>query len=144
MFSCATQQQQVAQAPTPFDNLIGHWEGLLGDGLYIEKWEKHSDQYLQGKAYWIRSQDTVLVEDLSIRKLGTHWGYIAIINNSAPTLFTCTKKLEGEWVFENPEHDYPQQVGYKLQTATQLYAWTDGKVKGKSRKDEYFLKKVPQ
>lgn len=142
LISCGTVPKQSHQSATPFDPLIGHWEGPLGGGTYIEKWEKRSDQYLQGEGYWIRNADTILVEDISIRKIGPHWAYIAIINNSAPTLFTCTKASAEEWVFENPEHDYPQQVGYRLQSSEELYAWTDGLVKGKPRKDEYFLKKV--
>lgn len=142
--SCATTKQVVSTAPTPFDALVGHWEGPLGGGTYIEKWEKKSDQYLQGEGYWIRGQDTILVEDLSIRKLGQHWGYIAIINNAPPTLFTCTKMETGQWTFNNPEHDYPQEIGYELQNGTALHAWTDGQIKGKPRKDEYFMKKVDQ
>ncbi|MBX2876379.1 MAG: hypothetical protein KTR30_29945 [Saprospiraceae bacterium] len=140
--SCSTQKSIVVLAPTPFDGLIGHWEGPLGGGTFIEKWEKIASDYLQGEGFWIRGGDTILVENISIRKLGEHWAYIAIINNSAPTLFTATKVENNNWVFRNPEHDYPQEVGYELKSQDELQAWTDGKVKGKARKDEYFLKRM--
>ena len=138
---CATKKASLADASTPFDGLVGHWEGPLGGGTFIEKWEKRTADYLQGEGFWIRNGDTILVEDISIRKLGPHWAYIAIINNSAPTLFTATEMKNNRWVFKNPEHDYPQEVGYELRNKNELEAWTDGKVNGKARKDEYFLKR---
>lgn len=140
--SCAVKRTTVSTISTPFDNLIGHWEGPLGGGTFIEKWEKRSGDYLQGEGFWIRGGDTILVEDISIRKIGIHWTYIAIINNSAPTLFTATEIEDGKWLFRNPEHDYPQEIGYLLKGDNELQAWTDGKVKGKARKDEYFLKRI--
>ncbi len=140
--ACVTQKDIASTAATPFDNLIGQWEGPLGGGTFIEKWEKRSGDYLQGEAFWIRGGDTILTEDISIRKLGIHWAYIAIINNSAPTLFTATALEDDKWVFKNPEHDYPQEVGYELKSKHELQAWTDGKSKGKARKDEYFLKRA--
>lgn len=139
--SCSSQRKAASLGPTPFDSLIGFWEGPLGGGTFIEKWEKRASDYLQGEGFWIRGGDTVLVENISIRKLGPHWAYIAIINNSAPTLFTATEVKNNRWVFKNPEHDYPQEVGYELRNQDELEAWTDGKVKGKARKDEYFLKR---
>ncbi len=139
--TCATKKATISNATTPFDGLIGHWEGPLGGGTFIERWEKRTADYLQGEGFWIRGGDTVLVENISIRKLGPHWAYIAIINNSAPTLFTATEVENNRWVFKNPEHDYPQEVGYELQNKDELEAWTDGKVNGKARKDEYFLKR---
>lgn len=140
--ACASQKDLNSTTITPFDNLIGHWEGTLGGGTFIEKWEKKSGDYLQGEAFWIRGGDTILTEDISIRKLGIHWAYIAIINNSAPTLFTATTIEDKKWIFKNPEHDYPQEVGYKLDSKIELQAWTDGTSKGKPRKDEYFMKRV--
>ncbi len=142
IWACSQQVQPVVIPSTPFDALVGHWEGPLGGGTYIEKWEKLSAQHLQGEGYWIRKQDTILVEDLRIQKIGPHWTYIAIINNSAPTLFTLIKMEDEQWVFENKEHDYPQVIGYQKDNVDQLYAWTDGTVQGKQRKDEYKLNRV--
>ena len=140
--ACASQKHLTDTTITPFDNLIGHWEGPLGGGTFIEKWEKKSGDYLQGEAYWIRGGDTILTEDISIRKLGIHWAYIAIINHSAPTLFTASTIQDNKWIFKNPEHDYPQEVGYQLGSENELQAWTDGISKGKPRKDEYLLQRV--
>lgn len=140
--NCSTQKKVSPTVTTPFDSLIGEWKGPLGGGTFIEKWEKKTADYLQGEGFWIRGGDTILVEDISIRKLGPHWAYIAIINNSAPTLFTATTIENDKWVFKNPEHDYPQEVGYIRKSPDELHAWTDGQSRGKPRKDEYFLKRV--
>jgi hypothetical protein len=31
-----------------------------------------------------------------------------------------------EVVFENPEHDFPKRIGYRLVSADSLEAWVDG------------------
>lgn len=142
IWACSQQVRPSAIPSTPFDAFVGHWEGPLGGGTYIEKWEKVSAEHLRGEGFWIRGQDTILAEDLRIQKIGIHWSYIAIINNSAPTLFTLTKMEDQSWIFENKEHDYPQIIGYQQEDVDHLFAWTDGTVKGKQRKDEYKLARV--
>ena len=40
-------------------------------------------------------------------------------------------------VFENPEHDFPQRVGYRRDGADGLQAWIEGQANGKSRRVDF-------
>ena len=46
-------------------------------------------------------------------------------------------------VFEAPEHDYPQRVGYRRIGSDSVLGWIDGTIKGKSRRVEFPYRRVP-
>jgi hypothetical protein len=44
-------------------------------------------------------------------------------------------------VFENPQHDFPQRVGYRRDGDTML-AWVEGMASGKPRRVEFPYRRV--
>lgn len=46
-------------------------------------------------------------------------------------------------VFELPEHDFPQRVGYRRIGADSVRAWVEGTMNGKSRRIEFPYARVP-
>ena len=46
-------------------------------------------------------------------------------------------------LFENPQHDFPQRVGYRSSGPDTMLAWIEGTAKGKSRKLEFPYRRVP-
>ena len=46
-------------------------------------------------------------------------------------------------VFEAPEHDFPQRVGYRRVGADSVLAWVEGTMNGKSRRIEFPYRRVP-
>ena len=53
-------------------------------------------------------------------RIATHGGRIAYIaqpGGDRPVLFRAVKVTEGEAVFENPEHDFPQRLEYRREDA---------------------------
>ena len=40
-------------------------------------------------------------------------------------------------VFENPQHDFPQKVGYQRTNPDTLLAWIEGSEKGQVRRIEF-------
>ena len=46
-------------------------------------------------------------------------------------------------VFENPDHDYPQRVGYRRIGADSVLAWIDGTSNGKQRRVDFAYRRVP-
>ena len=56
--------------------------------------------------------------------------------------FRMVRLTEGEVVFENPAHDFPQRILYR-QVAGGLAARIEGRENGKDRAEEFPYRRVP-
>mgnify|MGYP000234336768 CR=1 FL=1 len=59
-----------------------------------------------------------------------------------PVAFRMVRLTEGEVVFENPAHDFPQRILYR-QVAGGLAARIEGRENGKDRAEEFPYRRVP-
>jgi hypothetical protein len=69
----------------------------------------------------VTGTDTVLLENLTLRKSNGQWQYIADVpdqNEGKPIAFDCTSRKKNEMVFTNGRHDFPQRIGYRLVPAS--------------------------
>jgi hypothetical protein len=57
--------------------------------------------------------------------------------------FTARVATMDSVVFEAPEHDFPQRVGYRRIGADSVLAWVEGTMNGKSRRIEFPYARVP-
>jgi hypothetical protein len=79
----------------------------------IEKWKMNSSTEMQGWGISMRGTDTSFVEKLKIVVKDNNIYYVADVpENKAVVLFKLTKSNDNEFVFENPEHDFPKQITY--------------------------------
>lgn len=135
-----------------FETLVGEWENVSNGTTYTETWKLGPCGNLEGSASVKDPQGKLLLtETLEIREIGPHTVYIACVNNSPPVLFTLkevTLKDEDnphagvvQWIFENPEHDFPQRIVYRLEPGDILYAYVEGIQKGAFTKEEFRLKR---
>jgi hypothetical protein len=132
-----------ATAQTPnFAPLLGKWEGKLGEGVLTEVWQQRNETHLTGKGYYVVGEDTIINELLVIQQIGSHWVFIASINGAPPVLFGLKENEKHKWVFENSEHDFPQQVVYSIQKDGSLLAWIEGLQDGKMVKEDYLLQRT--
>lgn len=123
--------------------LIGQWEGIQGPGIYHEEWNKASESELKGKAYLIKKGEIVNTEILSIRENATGIFYIAdVSHNPSPVSFKLTNLTDCSFIFENPEHDFPQKITYENKDNQFLYAAVEAVMNGKIKKIEYNLKRI--
>jgi hypothetical protein len=67
--------------------------------------------------------------------------YVAQPNGRPPTEFKLTKAEKGRVVFENPQHDHPKIITYRLDGADGLVATIEGDEKGQHKKQEFRFKK---
>ncbi|MES2427291.1 MAG: DUF6265 family protein [Bacteroidota bacterium] len=63
-------------------------------------------------------------------------------NAGKEVLFELTSTTNGEYIFTNPEHDFPQRVVYQFITADSLHAYVDGQYNGKFVKQDFHYKRV--
>jgi len=78
---------------------------------------------------------------LSPDSTGT-WVYAADPDTQRPASFRATSFTDTLLVFENPGHDFPQRIGYRLAGNDSLYAWIEGMTPGRGRRVDFSFAKV--
>ena len=68
--------------------------------------------------------------------------YKAHPSGQSSATFVSTTASESAVVFENPEHDFPQTVGYRRQGADLLQAWIEGRIKDRPRRVDFAYQRV--
>ncbi len=122
--------------------LSGCWDN--GDTLrrYEEQWMKPRGTSLLGMSRTVAKGRTAAHEFLQIRQDTTgDIFYVANPSGQSQAAFKLVKFGAKELVFENPEHDFPQRIIYRLNGDT-LVARIEGVNKGKLRGVDFPLRKV--
>ena len=60
-----------------------------------------------------------------------------------PATFTARVATADSVVFEAPEHDFPQRVGYRRVGTDSVLAWVEGTMNGKARRIEFPYARIP-
>ena len=60
-----------------------------------------------------------------------------------PATFTARVATADSVVFEAPEHDFPQRVGYRRVGADSVHAWVEGTMQGTMRRVNFPYARVP-
>jgi Domain of unknown function (DUF6265) len=113
--------------------LEGKWtrSNIINPGrTSFEAWTKTGEYEFTGLGVTLQGSDTVFVERLKIVIEGNEILYVADIpGNPKPVHFAFTKIGPNLFICENPKHDFPKKISYRLEGYT-LKAQTsgDGKV----------------
>jgi hypothetical protein len=128
-------------------SLQGTWSMDSRRGIIYESWQKINDSSLKIVSYKLMGNDTLLLETVSVAQKGNAIFYIPVVegqNNGEAVVFTLTSSKNGQYIFENAEHDFPQRVIYELPVNNNFHAWIDGNDKGVYRKTDFYYKKLIQ
>jgi hypothetical protein len=115
--------------------LEGTWRNESKEGLGIETWSKQNDSVFSGKSFFIIGKDTVSSETISLEQRGKEVLYIPVAkgqNDGKPVTFPLTKSDKDQWIFENPEHDFPTKISYTRIGQDSLLAEISGIIEGKA------------
>lgn len=127
-----------------FHKLEGTWISTDPTGKFVEQWTGINDSLMKGTSYMIIKGDTVFSEDLQLRLQNDSVYYIPMVsgeNEGKAIRFTILTKKPDSWIFENPMHDFPQQIIYKFKEKDSLIATVQGKDNGQFRKLEFRMKR---
>lgn len=122
----------------------GDWSMATKRGTIYESWQL-KDDVLQGRSFKVNGGDTVLLERVTILVRGNDVLYIPLVegqNNGEPVSFKLVSTQNDVFIFDNPEHDFPQRVIYQLPKNDALHAWIEGLDKGVYRKSNFIYKRV--
>lgn len=108
----------MAQTATieSFASMAGCWERTDKSGTaFSEMWMKPAGNTMMGTGRTVKAGKTVDFEFLRIEQRPDGIFYIAKPKaNAEETPFKLKPQVGNEFVFENPEHDFPQRIIYKL------------------------------
>jgi len=120
--------------------LVGEWQHPTSRGILHEHWKSVGDSALAGRSFILKGTDTVVIETIRIRQNAKGLWYIPTVsnqNNGQPVPFKLKEITDSRFVFENREHDFPQQISYSRITADSMVAEISGSVKGKPRSERF-------
>lgn len=123
--------------------LAGMWEGIHGQGIYHEEWQIVNSSEMLGKAYLIKKGEILNMEILKLHIAGGNIFYTAeVSHNKSPVSFRLISDQNNIFIFENPEHDFPQKITYEKKEDGSLYAVVEAMMNDKLKKIEYSLKSI--
>ena len=125
-----------AQAPRPTAGLgwlAGCWQGRSGTRLVEEQWLAPRGGALLGMSRTTRGDSLVTFEFMRIAEAGDTLVFAAAPAGQPPAEFRGRAPRDGEVVFENPEHDFPQRISYRRAGADSLVARVEGTRGGAQR-----------
>ena len=114
----------------------GDWRGESGKARIEEHWIEAAGGIMLGVSRTIVSGKTVAFEFLRIEAREDGVFYVAQPNGRPGTDFKLTKVSAGEAVFENPQHDHPKLIRYRLGDDTLV-----AEVEGDEGKQEFRFRK---
>lgn len=130
LFSIATLtilNFSFGQTLDDFKWLEGTWQrqNVKEGNSAFESWEVNKDELI-GIGATLRGADTVFVEKLKIKLIDGEMNYVALVGeNGRPVNFKITSYDKKGFVSENPNHDFPKKITYKLE-GKQLTATISG------------------
>ncbi len=123
----------------------GTWVMKTKKGTLCEQWKKTNNNLFNNRAYRTEGNDTILMEHVTLSLDGNEINYTSTVpdqNNAKPVAFKLIEFKDDQFVFSNPEHDFPQRIVYHFISKDSLHAWIDGKYNGKERKQDFYYKRM--
>lgn len=133
------------QAFDAFKVCEGDWIFQSKEGEFHESWNYVNDSLFIGNGCFIQQGDTVFSEKIRVIYSNDKMYYCALDanqNSGAEVCFPLKKFTGKRWEFELKEHDFPQLIGYEKPQSDSLFAWIEGTVKEKFRKNEFSFKRL--
>lgn len=123
--------------------LTGCWAGERGKMSFREQWMKPAGGMVMGMAHTLSEGKLINFEFMRI-ELDPDGApvFVAQPSGKPPTRFRREHHAPQHAVFENPGHDFPQRVSYRLNAAGGLDARIEGKRDGKERAIDFPMQKV--
>ncbi len=153
-----SEDKVVVIMPPPIDTMkwiLGTWENKNENGVMTETWSQMEDSALTGivtATYFFKDdsmKEPVLKTDtLETIRIEQFWGKLSYIpavkdqNNGLPVKFKMTFCSAESFVFENPEHDFPQKITYERIGMDSLVATVSGLWEGQEVKEVFPMKRT--
>jgi hypothetical protein len=122
--------------------MAGCWRQESSGRIVDEVWMAPRGDGMLGMSRTVAKDRIVEHEFLQIRVQEGRLVYIAKPSRQAEATFTAVAASAREVIFENPTHDFPQRIVYRLQSDGNLAARIEGTEKGQARGIDFPMVRV--
>jgi hypothetical protein len=123
--------------------MAGCWSGSSGPVTFEERWMAPAAGSMFGISRTMKQGRTIFFETFAIfEKDGQAVMSVRLKDGATTTPFKLVQSANGEAIFSNPEHDFPQRILYKRMPDGSLKARIDGVNKGKQAFEEFPMKRA--
>lgn len=123
--------------------LRGCWAGDIKGREVEEHWMKPAGKTMLSLSRTIAQGKTLAFEFVRVvEEEDGNIYYVAKPSNQMEARFKLVRSASNEAVFENPEHDFPQRIIYRLEKDGSLFARIEGVSHGKQRGVDYPMKRI--
>jgi hypothetical protein len=130
----SAQHSADTMAAAPPGWLAGCWALQRGDRIVEESWMPSRGRMMLGMSRTTKAGRVTEHEFVLLRAVGSALEYRVRTGDQPEVVFRAPLPSATEAVFENPTHDFPKRIGYRLVAADSLEAWIDGGAEGKAPK----------
>lgn len=133
--------EEKAPALSDLAWIAGCWEG--GESSkYAEQWMSPDGGTMLGMSRTVAGDKTVAFEFLRIHQEADGIYYTSIPSGQTLTSFKLIKFDAQSVVFENPDHDFPQRIIYRLDKDGGLMASNEGMSKGALQRADFPMRRA--
>ena len=113
-----------------------------GNRIVEEQWMRPRGRSMLGMGRTVRGDSTSEYEQLRIAEDAGQLVYHASPSGQQPAQFRSFAISDSAVSFQNPQHDFPQRILYRLVTGDSLVARIEGTVGGRARGVDFPMKRV--
>lgn len=123
LWSCTTEHPLKSE----FGFLEGEWVSDQGtDTKFYESWH-WSDDHWEGTGSTVEQGDTLMIEQISVfAEKGSIYYGANTGSDEGRIDFRLAHDTLGIYIFRNPEHDFPNEIGYETFGPDSMRAWIGG------------------
>lgn len=123
--------------------LAGCWASEGAEPGSGELWTAPAGGTLLGLSRTVQGGRTVAHEFMQIREIAPgRLAFIANPSGQAEASFPLLRLTAGEVVFENPGHDFPQRILYRLEEGGRLLGRIEGLAKGQPKGIDFPMRRT--
>jgi len=147
IFQCKSNELLQEKNVSVFKWLNGSWTMTEKDGIVTEQWKHVNDSLMEGNSDFVKGDSVIPFETIKIYKKDTSFYYEAKAagqNNELPVGFRITTISDSAFAAENPEHDFPKRITYRLITKDSIHAFIDGGLSMPEKKSDFYYSRVKE
>lgn len=140
--SIFTMGTAAAPALSRLHWLAGTWQWAKDGRVVTETWMPPAGNTMPGMSRTVADGATREYEFLLLREEAGRITYVAKPSGQDETIFVLRSMKDNEVIFENPTHDFPQLIIYRLNPDGTLLAAIEGMDQGKVRRVEFPYRRI--
>ncbi len=141
---CNNKKKEAVKTVKQFNWLTGSWMMKDKEGIVTEDWKLVNDSLMEGSSDFIKGDSTIPFEKIKLFRRSYHFFYEAKAagqNNEKPVEFKLTTFSDTGFVAENPQHDFPKRITYRLVNKDSIHAIVDGGPTMPEKKADFYYSK---